>query len=67
MQCLHDFFKHLEISWTLINLYIVYVYILHQTTTDLYMYVPVFVIDMDFYSLAIGLMVKPLFAKWTSL
>jgi hypothetical protein len=26
------------------------------------MYVPVFVIDMDFYSLAIGLMVKPLFA-----
>jgi hypothetical protein len=26
------------------------------------MYVPVFVIDMDFYSLVIGLMVKPLFA-----
>jgi hypothetical protein len=26
------------------------------------MYVPVLVIDMDFYSLVIGLMVKPLFA-----
>jgi hypothetical protein len=35
---------------------------LHQTTTNLYKYVPVFVIVMDFYSLVIGLMVKPLFA-----
>ena len=31
-------------------------------TTNLYMYVPVFVIVMDFYSLVTGLMVKPLFA-----